>query len=189
MVLVLALPASIQADGVSSLGLRTVPIVYTFTVDREHPDLEFWLVSRLMPPTPVDRLPVTPSQPVRVTPSGLSEPYAWAHIYAVPKRLLRDFDGRSPPAHWFYGQGQDGAFQIGTIKSHGVVPFNDTRQQIEITYRIEVEASSGQLVEVSQNAGNPWVKWGGVAACIFVPFGIFGLALFGLWRVYLRRRT
>jgi len=79
-----------------------------------------------------------------------------------------------------------GVVWLGDLHFRTAVWFTDTRDQAEITYRIEVGRDGEGLVKIGENAGNPWVKWGWIAAAVLVPVGIVGL---GLWQVRRVRRS
>jgi hypothetical protein len=178
----LLVPAIARADvGPALPEVRGVRIDFIFTVERDYPDYEFYFVSQMQWlsnfPAP-ERLPLAPSNPVRVSGLGLGQKedgrYRYgAKVYAVRKSLLAELTG-PPPRSWFLDK-RDGLVLLGeTPDSHAAsLPFTDNRDRIEITYRVELGPDGGRLVKVGENAGNPWVKWGRIAAAVFVSIVFF----------------
>jgi hypothetical protein len=185
IVLLLLVPAIACADAGSALPVvRPVWIDFIFTAEQDYPDYEFYLVSEIefsMGFYPMERLLLTPSNPVRVSGSGPGPDedtrYKFgAKVYAVRKSLLAGW-AVPPPRTWFL-KNRDGLVLLGEIPdSRASLPFTDNRDRIEITYRVEVGPDGGRLMKVGENAGNPWVKWGRITAAVFVSIGIIGLGL------------
>jgi hypothetical protein len=187
--LLLLVPASARADGAPIIpGTRSVWIDFIFTVERDYPDYEFYLVSPAMflADQPAERLPLTPSNPVRVSGSGPGPNAdiryaAGAKVYAVRKSLIAGRPG--PPHTWFFEKRNELVLVGETPDAREILLFTDNRDRIEFTYRVEVGPDGGQLVKVGENAANPWVKRGWIAAAVFVSLGITGLTLRWVWRV------
>jgi hypothetical protein len=187
--LLLLLPTVAQADGAASLpGFRTVWKDIIFTVEQDYPDYEFYLVISGHQ-FPAERLPLSPSNPVRVPRPGEDGRYRWANAYAVRKSLLAQLPDLPPSHDWFQlnkGKGvvklEHAAVQLDFRES---LLFTDTRDRVEITYRVEVGPDGGRLVKVAENAGDPWVRRAWVAAGALVLVGIVGL---GIWRLRRVRR-
>jgi hypothetical protein len=72
------------------------------------------------------------------------------------------------------------------LRCRKVLRFTDNRERVEIVCRVELGPDGWQLVQVSENAGSPWVKraWivsGALAAVGFIGFGFWSLKRI-LWR-------
>jgi hypothetical protein len=184
VLLLFLVPTTARADERPGLQwVRTVWIDHTFTVERDYPNYEFYLLG-CRSDMPAERLPLTPSNPVRVSGPGEKSRYKWALIYAVRKSRLAPFGDAPPPYDWF---AENEGAEVVKLKTSTyflyfskTLLFTDNRERAEITYRIEV-GLDGRLVKVSENAGNPWVKWGGwivVGLTVLV-----GGACFGVWKV------
>jgi hypothetical protein len=185
VILLFVVPATARADGGDPFpGIRTIWIDCTFTVDRDYPDYEFYLL-----PTrddfPAERLPITPSNPVRVSGSGEQYRYVWCWIYVVPKSLLAPFGDSPPPRDWF-SKTPGLRFRDGYSFRKAVV-FTDNRKRAEITCRIEIGPDGDRIVQVSENAGDAWVKWAWIAAGVLLMVGVLSLGLWSLRRI--RRRN
>jgi hypothetical protein len=184
----LSLPGDLLANVPPPPGARHVWVANVFTIEEDYPEWEFWLVSTFGPGY-VHRLPVTPSNPVRVPARGLNSEhpewdYDYADIYAVPRGATAPFGDSSPPYDWFFKA--RGAVVLGTVDARGSVWFTDNRQEIEVTYRIEV--GPGRLVEVSRNSGDPMYRWVRLVPCFLLPLGAVGLCAWGIRRAFARRR-
>lgn len=189
--LLLLLPAVAQADGGPPFpGYRTVWKDFIFTMEHEYPDYEFYLLSEGSGDFPAERLPLSPSSPVRV--SGPGEPfrYKWANVWAVRKSALTQFAGSPPPRDWLRNSNGKEAMMLrldgSDLDFRTVLLFTDTRERVEITCRVELGPDGGRLVKVAENEGNPWVRWGWIAAGVLVPVGLIGL---GIWRIRRSRRV
>jgi hypothetical protein len=194
VVLLLLVPATARADAAPIVpGYRGVWVDFIFTVEQGYPGYEFYLVSPLswMDSHPPERLPLTPSNPIRVSGSGPGpgedNRYKYgARVYAVRESLLTG--GTGPPSRTWFFRERDGLVLLGeTPESCAALPFTDNRERIEFTYRVEIGPDGGQLVKVGENAGNSWVKRGWIAAAIFISLGIVGLGLRWVWGARRRR--
>jgi hypothetical protein len=104
------------------------------------------------------------------------------HNNARSDRVDTLFDRTEPPQHEWFLKNRNELVLLGeTPSSRTSLPFTDNRDRIEFTYRVEVGADGGQLVKIGENAGNPWVKRGWIAAVVFVSLGIIGLGLRWVW--------
>ncbi|VTS00014.1 unnamed protein product [Gemmata massiliana] len=181
VVLLLLVPAIARADAAPIIpGFRTVWIDVTFTVERDYPDFEFYLLGPYFDDQP-EKLLLSPSASVRMT-GGTGSRYSHAQVYAVRKSQLTELPG-PPSAEWLRWH-REGVCPE-EINFRTALLFTDTRDRIEITYRVEVRQDSGHVVKIGENVGNRWVERGWIAAAIFVPLGIISL---GLWRVRRVRR-
>jgi hypothetical protein len=195
--LLVLLPAVARADGGPMLpGYHKVPLIATLTVDRAYPDYVFFLVN-WSGTSRVERLPVSPSEPVRLLPDGRIGAFRDWSVHAVPKNLLAPHAGPDPQdCHWFVeqksrgvmgllGPGSGGEPSLAMIDFGGHdLPFYDCRDRVEITYRIEGGPGGWWLVKVAENAGDPAVRRGWAVAGLMLAAGAAGL---GLWVV--RRMT
>lgn len=183
VVLLLILPAVTRADGGFGLpGIRTVWVDFVFTVEQDYPDYEFYLIPDYSPLA--ERLPLTPSTPVRVSGPGENYKYKWARVYAVRKSLLVQLPEPPTDPKWFWQNEGTGVVRLELpeywLAFRKNLPFTDTRDRVEITYRVEVGPDGGRLVKVRENAGNLWVRRGWIAAGLLFSVGVVGL---GIWRV------
>jgi|GEM_PF-6854961 len=181
--LVLLVPATVRANA-GSPGMRTLWIDYTFTIEPEHADYEFYL---LWPDDrePAEKLPLSPGNPVRV--SGDVYRYT-ALLYAVRKSLLAPFQGSPPPRSWFRENEGRGVERVQGLKYSSLdfreaVWFTDNRQRAEITCRIDVEPDGVKLVVVSENRGDPWVRWGWIVGGALAMAGVTGLGFRWIRRI------
>src|SRR6185295_9091818 len=96
VVLLLLVPAAARGDAGSVPG-RDVWINYTFTVEQDYPDYDFYVVTNL--DAPAVRMPLSPTTPVRVL-GEECQIYA-LEVFAVKKPL------RPPPVHSYTREFQD----------------------------------------------------------------------------------
>jgi hypothetical protein len=183
-------PAAARADGGPGLpGYRLVWKDIVLTVEQDYPDYEFYLLSEGN--FPAERLPLSPSNPVRMSGPGENYRYKWARAYAVPKSLLAQFPDSLPPRDWLQKNVGKGPVKLELpeywLDFREALLFTDTRDRVEVTYRVEVGPDGGRLVKVAENAGNPWVRWGWIATGVLVPVGVIGLGLWYVRRVRCRR--
>ncbi|MBN9121478.1 MAG: hypothetical protein J0I06_20400 [Planctomycetes bacterium] len=177
---VLLAPAGADA-GFGRPGTHIVPADYILTVDRDHPDHAFYLLGDVNAP-PV-RLPLAPSDPIRLF-GGKQYGYRWAQVFAVRNALLAEFTG-PPPREWLQAP-RDGVVPFDRLDFRTTLPFTDTRDRVEITYRVEVGPDGARLVQVGENAGNPWVERGWIAAAVLASAAAIAL---GVWVVRRVRRS
>jgi hypothetical protein len=189
VLLLLVLPATACADAGSSFpGIRSVWINYTFTVEQEYPDYDFYVLTT-MHKTAV-QVPLSPSTPVRL--SGEEYPAAWGLLFAV-KKPLRPPD-RNPwdIEAWLHGSKGRGVVVLGPseyeyLRFGSSLPFTDNRKSVEIVYRVELGPDGSRLVKVSENVGDPWVRWAWIAVGVLMAVGFVGLGFWSLRRML--RRT
>lgn len=185
---VLLLPAFARADAAlfpPLPGGSHVPIVYTFTIEQDNPEWEFWLVWH--DGSSAERLPVSATNPVRVSAVERKREPSPGIVFALPKWLSKTYEGKSEvdfeeTRRWV----TNGAVFLDHIRTSRELPFYDNREQVEITYRIEF---GPRMVEVSENRGDAWYRWSRlVSVCFLFPLG---LALLGFWarRRLTRRRA
>jgi hypothetical protein len=174
LVSLLLLPGALRANTPAPTGYRDVPVVHIITTEHDYPEWEFWLVPRTKPGGVFGRLPVTPAHPMRVHPELPGGHYGQSYLFAVPKNLIAPFAGGAPPNEWFLDQRGHGVVELGLIDYPSrILPFTDNREQIEITYRIEMGPDGGRLVKVSENAGDPVYRWTRkISCCCLLPLGI-----------------
>ncbi len=188
-IVLLSLPAPVRADAapfpLSGPSGSTVPVVYTFTAERDHPEWEFWLVWQ--DGSAPERLVVPPANPVRVTDKGRKKQEHNVMIcYAVPKRMMPALEGAPVSTAWLQKHDQFGNGVLGRdrLTFRQQLSFGDNRERVEITYRIESGPNGPHLVLVWQNSGDPVYRWVRVIPCCYLfPLG---LAVFGIWAL---RRT
>jgi hypothetical protein len=188
--LLLLAPDIARADAGPFLpGEPNVWIDFIFTIDQDYPDYEFYLLT--LDDSPPERLPITPTNPVRVSGPGKDYRYKWARVYAVRRSSFADF--RGPLGRKEFDGSRAGVVLLGSdypLDFRTALPFTDNRDRVEITYRVEVGPDGGRLVKIGENAGDPWVRRGWIAAAISVSIGIIGLGLWGvkrIWRRHLRQ--
>lgn len=188
LVMVLLLPGMARADA-GPFPNYFRPVTITLTVDRNYPDHEIFLVGHFQGSSAeVRRVSLSPSDPLVFRSEEVRS--SDFEVYAVPKRELDRLGQPVPKLEWFNRINPEPAneFYAGRIGDRGRVDFDDNRDRIEKTYRIEVLPEGSRVVLVSENEGNPWVKRGWGAICCVLPS--VGIALLGLWlaRRLFRRR-
>ncbi|MBX9628578.1 MAG: hypothetical protein K2X82_32575 [Gemmataceae bacterium] len=169
VVWLLLLPVAARAGGPFSPIYDQVPRNFTLVLDHEQPGYEFYLVGEYAPPgRQVERLPLTRATPVRLTPDGRvpvgqtfekTTPALLGHfLYAVPadRRAVMPAD---PPVGWFREPGN--AVDMGVIDFVDFVPFHDSRDVVEVMYRVrDVRLGWESLEQVAENRGSFWVWLG-----------------------------
>lgn len=191
-VLLFLLPRTAVADaGSPGPVVRTIWIDCTFTVDQDYPAYEFYLLPGidLQPSEQVlpERLPITLSNPVRVSGSGEQYRYWPCPIYAVPKSLLAELGNKPPSRDWIFANSRRVQVVDYTIYFRKGVWFTDNRERAEITYRIEKdekEPNGWRLVKVSESEGNPWVRRGWVAVGVLLAVGFVVLGFRSVRRLF-----
>lgn len=171
---------------------RYVPVTITLTVDREYPDHAIFLVGHHHSSSEVvQRVSLSPSEPlVFRSDEGPRPSSPNFKVYAVPKKELDRLGQPIPRLEWFNRINPEPAneFYAGFVGDRGNVSFDDNRERIEKTYRLEILPEGSRVVLVAENEGNRWVKRGWIAAIVLPPMGI---ALLGIWlsRRLLRNRS
>jgi hypothetical protein len=161
--LALLTPALARADA-SPVPTRHLPVRVTLTVDRDYPDHEFFLVRDKR----VERIPLTPSNPVAVASEDWNGYVFSIAVYALPKAELAPFGGTPPPAEWFDRE-EARPFRVGTLYERGRADFYDNRDRIEVTYLLRVGPEGRGLVQLSENEGSKWVKGAWCFVCCGLP--------------------
>lgn len=156
-------PALARAD-VAFVPERHPSVRATFTVDRDYPDYEFFLVQHKQ----VERVRPTPSNPVVAESENWGGSLFSMRVYAVPKASLAAVEQPLPPADWFERE-EIKPFRLGTLHERGRVDFYDNRDRIEVTYLLRVGPESRGLVQLSENEGSKWVKGAWCFTCCALP--------------------
>lgn len=185
LVALLLLPAFARADA-APFPLpsgNTVPTVYRFVTEQNHPGWEFWLVRDN---AVAERLLVAPGSPTCVSAKGAKQVPHAAVLYAVSKRRLDAFEGQPPPREWLTRQSEleSDVIRLTWLRFSERLSFNDNRKQVEVTHHIGTGPNGPRLESTSENSGDPMYRWTrGVSFCILLPLGITAFTIWGVWRV------